>query len=335
MQNKLHIATWVDDVYLNNDLLGMFGANSYDIEAHHIEREDVRQWVRSYPGRVWAKFAGPISAEKTAEYAKLWQTHAGSKLQGFIQPDEPKIYGYTVEQYEAMYAAIKGMCKLPVLVNLCASPDDAPFIRQGVADIFSTSGYFNVEESGKPHTEQDVRGAMRWLKQTFDASGLSRATGHALGFVVQVFRHQAFKNNVEKFGVPFGDGMFGLYLRLLWEELGKDLTWISLYAARPIDVFDGDMPNLHPEMWPPIQRFSAALASDERFSPFYAVDGEIAPPPPLPSALPDIVIEGKLTEFTFFVAQDRYARDAEFEVAVEGASREGGGERELPSGDGI
>jgi len=278
---KLHISTWVDDAYEGNDLCGWFGTDSYDVELQHIDY-GAAEWVKRYGKPIFLKMPGPMSFDTVDDCVRRWDTACGRLLKGVILPDEPTMHGYTVEAMVDTHKSVKAASGLPTILNIVCADDNIPYIREVRADITSTSAYFNVSESGRPQTEQDVRGAMRWLRTVCAREGLTRANGHALGFVIQMFRHQVYKNNVERFGVPFCERMYDIYGNALYEELGEELSWLSMYAARPKDVFDGDMPNNHPEMWP-VVKYGTAKIKGMPFRPLFGFgDADEPPPPPLP-----------------------------------------------------
>lgn len=275
--SKLHISTWVDDAYEGNDLCGWFGTDSYDVELQHID-SGAAEWVKRYGKPIFLKMPGPLNADATVEFVRRWNAACGTLIKGIILPDEPKIHGFSVEAMAGVNRAIQSAFGIPTILNIVCADDNIPYIREVRANINSTSAYFNVSESGRPQTEQDVRGAMRWLRSVCASEGLTRANGHALGFVIQMFRHEVFKLSVEMFGVPFSERMYDIYGNALYEELGEELSWLSMYAARPIDVFDGDMPNLHADMHPTIQYGTARIASMP-FRPLFDFGGVVVEPP--------------------------------------------------------
>lgn len=312
MSDLITYAFCYDDSYARGNPCAALGVRGHDVRITHICDEGARSFIRQSKGQVIPKLDGYRKADEVRELTRMWVRDFGERIPVIALADEPTANGITVAQMVEMAKAIREVTDKPIVANLMADAENvayafalAPYIT-----YLSTDAYCNANgDCSYVNTEKTVRAAGVWLADVFKAAGMNVARGQGVMFIAQGFRMTRCVGELQARSVVFGDALYEMYLRVFDETLGGLLKGVGIYAWLNEDKTgsDGEMPSLHEEMWPPIKRFFARL------------DGMPAPQPQAQKP-PDIVIEGRLTEFTFFVAQDRYARDAEFEVAVDGVA---------------
>ena len=312
MRDKLTTyAFCYDQSYQRGNPMAALGVRGYDVRIIHIRDAVACDFIRQRGGLVIPKLDGYRRADEVKDLVSMWVREFGELIPFIKLPDEPTANNISVEQMVEMARAIREVTDIPIEVNLMADGANivyafalAPYI-----EILSTDAYCNATPECNVNTMQTVRVAMMWLVDVFTAAGMSAEKGQGIGFIAQGFRMTRCRAELQARSVEFGDPMFEMVFAALKEIIGDLLRVLGIYAWLDVDKpgTDGDMPSLHEDTWPPIRRFTARL------------DGYYDAPAPEPQKQtpPDIVINS-FNEFAFYVSQDRWERDARFDVIVDG-----------------
>ncbi len=300
-----------EDSYQRGNPMAALGVRGYDVRIIHIRDAAVRDFIRQRGGLVIPKLDGYRRADEVKDLVRMWVRELGERIPFIKMPDEPTANNISVEQMVEMAKAICEVTDIPIEVNLMADGANIPYALAlaPYVKILSTDAYCNATPECNVNTMQTVRAAMTWLVDVFKAAGMSAERGQGIGFIAQGFRVTRCRAELQARSMEFGDPMYEMVFAALKEIIGDLLRVLGIYAWLDVDKpgTDGDMPSLHEDMWPPIKRFTARL------------DGYHDAPAPEPQKQtpPDIVINS-FNEFAFYVSQDRWERDARFDVIVDG-----------------
>lgn len=276
------VFAWTFNDYLNTDPVGALGCHMHDIKAHHINDESVRTWLTAYGKPIIPKFAGAYSAYDTQAIVAAWMTYFPTRVKFWLLPDEPTFNNITVDQMVTMADAIRAVSTIPIVMNLAMMDASIPFIAAVRANINSVDAYCNGSDScnwintlrvsGGGYQGDSVLDAANWLKAHCEAAGLTRATGHSYGFVVQAFRQVRCRDQIAERSTPFGDALYAGYLDTFREVFGSDLSLIGLYAWIVDNDYDGEFPMAHYDLWPTIKKFCSD-AQGKGFDPLWPIGG--------------------------------------------------------------